>query len=60
MQFTASALAFLALLSLAGLLGPVFSPNETGIFIMVGGLVLFGVFAAFSAVLFLTGDNPEL
>ena len=60
MQFSASALAFLALLSLFGILGPVFSPNETGIFIMVGGLVLFGVFAAFAAVLFLTGDNAEI
>ncbi len=59
MQFTASALAFLAILSLAGILGPVFSPNETGIFFMIGGLVLFGVFAAFSALLFLTGDNAE-
>jgi len=61
MQLAASALAFLAILSQAGTPGPVCSPNETGIFfVMAGGLVLFGIFAAFSAVLFLTGDSAEL
>jgi hypothetical protein len=60
MQYTAAGLAFLALLSLFGVLGPVFSPDETGLFVMVGGIVLFGVFAALSAILFLTADNAEL
>jgi hypothetical protein len=56
MQLTAAALGFLAILSLFGVLGPVFMSDERGIFFLVGGVVLFGVFAAFSALLFFGGD----
>ena len=59
MQYTAAGLAFLAILSLFGLLGPVFMPDEQGIFFLVGGVTLFGVFAAMSALLFFSADNSD-
>jgi hypothetical protein len=52
MQATAIALAFLAFLSLLGVLGPAFLQDGRGVALMLGGLVLFAVFAGLSAFLF--------
>jgi hypothetical protein len=59
MQYTASGLAFLAILSLFGVLGPVFLHDERGIFFLVGGVALFAVFAALSALLFVTAADSD-
>ena len=51
MQATAIALAFLAFLSLLGVLGPAFLQDGRGVAVMLGGLVLFAVFAGLAAFL---------
>ena len=56
MQMTGIALAFLAFLSLLGVIGLAFSPDERGLFIMLGGLVLFALFSGLAAWLILGTD----
>jgi hypothetical protein len=56
MQSTALALALLAVFSLLGLLGPAFQPNAQGLFIMLGGLVLFVIFSGLAALLYFTAE----
>jgi hypothetical protein len=57
MQSTALALALLAVFSLLGILGLAFAPNEQGLFIMLGGLVLFVIFSGLAALLYFSADS---
>ena len=56
---TAIALAFLAFLSLLGVLGPAFLQDGRGIAIMLGGLVLFALFSGLAAFLYFGMDTES-
>jgi hypothetical protein len=59
MQSLALPLAFLAFLSLLGVLGPAFVHDGRGVFIMLAGLVLFALFSGLAALLYFGFDEAQ-